>query len=201
MRRYKVLRGGASFWLIVAGTFLSLSMIDNIVIAVELIFNLNIIPMDVLIFYNEYIDILLVFLGCFAVVRGIYLQFITSQELSEQIAISELKYRKLYKEIPIGIFTYDIDGNIIDINSSALDFLDSSSEHVTKQINLFNFPPLRESGLSQDLLKSIIEEEEVIAEKVYISKWGKKHFYDIKYCRLRMKIKMLNMHCVLLKIS
>lgn len=86
---------------------------------------------------------------------------------------SEQKYRSLIEKAPVGIILVDKQGEIININPKLLEILGSPSTDSTKSINVLSFPNLLEVGISEDVKFCVENEEPVVSEKPYTSKWGK----------------------------
>lgn len=89
------------------------------------------------------------------------------------------KYENLFRNSPMGIFTYNRKGQILDANQALVDLLDSPSLESTLKINVLDFPLLVESGISDDLRKVLKENCTVENVRHYTSKWGKSMF--VKY--------------------
>jgi len=102
---------------------------------------------------------------------------ITKRKIAEEsLRESEEKFRNLVKNAPLGIMSVDIDGRIIDINSSLLKILGSPSITATKRINVLKFKPLIESGITANFKYCMKHGKSRVAEQDYTSKWGKKAF-------------------------
>ena len=114
--------------------------------------------------------------GSFAVITDIT----TRIQAEETIKQSELKFRTLFQESPIGILTCDTEGHIQQINKVGLDLLGSPSEEATKQINLLTFPPIKKTGFSDDLVQCVREKIIIVGESPYVSKWRKPCFLRYK---------------------
>lgn len=104
---------------------------------------------------------------------------VVSRDISERkrkekaLKQQEKKYRSLFKKAPVGIFTYDKKGNILDANEKLIEILGSPSIHATKQINVFQFESLVQNKISQDLKECIIQGKSVSNVRSYKTKWGK----------------------------
>lgn len=85
---------------------------------------------------------------------------------------SEVRYRFLVSNAPVGIFTVDTNGLIMEINDKCLEILGSPGAKETRSINVLTFPPLLEAGLSQDILRCLKDGKNIVAERPYTSKWG-----------------------------
>ena len=68
---------------------------------------------------------------------------------------SEEKYRRLVENAPLGILTTDTAGQIVDFNPVLPKILNSPSPDVIRQMNIFDFPPLLESGIANDFLRCL----------------------------------------------
>ena len=99
---------------------------------------------------------------------------ITERKRAEELLReSEEKYRHLFEKAPIGIFSLNREGRILEVNQKLLDILGSPSAQATKSINMLTFPPLVKSGLSEAFRRCLETAESVNAEVPYTSKWGK----------------------------
>lgn len=106
------------------------------------------------------------------------IQDITARKSGEvQLIESEEKYRSLANNIPAGILTYDINGNITFANSKTLELLGSPCEQVIRATNLFTIPILVENGISEVYKRCIESGKFIIEEKQTTSFWGK-FFYE-----------------------
>ncbi len=102
------------------------------------------------------------------------IQDITERKEAEQaLKESERNFKLLFEKSPLGIYTANPDGMILEVNQTALNMLGSPSAEATKQINVLTFPPLIEKGYSDALLKCIKTKKTVTIEIFYKSKWGK----------------------------
>jgi two-component system, cell cycle sensor histidine kinase and response regulator CckA len=90
------------------------------------------------------------------------------QELRE----SEVRYRLLVENSPLGVMTIDAVGRILDVNAALVKILGSPSSESTRAINMFTFAPLVQSGITADLQRCLENGEPIIGEKAYRTKWG-----------------------------
>ena len=104
---------------------------------------------------------------------------IERQQSQAALRESEEQYRLLFENAPVGILLVTINGQITEVNAAALQILGSPSAGATKNINLFTFPPLIESGISADFRSCIDYAQPISAEHPYTTKWGKSIF--VKY--------------------
>lgn len=108
-------------------------------------------------------------IGSWVIVRDI----IERKKVEKEIQESEKKFRTLFNEIPIGLLTSDIHGNIQSTNKAVLEILGSPSEEATRGINLLTFPLLVDIGYSDDFKTSIESHSIISKECLYTSHWGK----------------------------
>ncbi|MBI5965344.1 MAG: PAS domain S-box protein [Chloroflexi bacterium] len=102
------------------------------------------------------------------------LQDITERRRTEEaLRDNEVRYRMLFENAPVGIFSADAQGKIIEVNSVALQILGSPSAEATKSINLLTFPPLVTAGFSADFKNCAEKRQSIFAEFSYTSNWGK----------------------------
>ena len=92
----------------------------------------------------------------------------------EQIKNSETDmYKLLVEHSPLGILLVDPAGDILSVNSRALEILGSPSEEETKKINMLTYPPLIHSSVS-DIVKASLGGEKCVTGAIpYVTKWGK----------------------------
>jgi PAS domain S-box-containing protein len=86
---------------------------------------------------------------------------------------SEAKYRRLFENSPVGIISVDLNGNITEVNDALVNVMGSPSAEATKQINAFEFDPLKGAGFSAAFSRCVESGEPIIHEHPYISRWGK----------------------------
>ncbi len=108
-------------------------------------------------------------IGAFAMLTDISAQ----KKAENELRLSEERYRSLVQNAPIGILHVDTAGNILDVNAQLIRILGSPSAKATMSINLFRFPPLRNSGISEVFRKCFRSGKMTSGEKTYTSKWGK----------------------------
>lgn len=99
---------------------------------------------------------------------------ITALLKTEQaLQVSEKKYKSLIENSPIGILMCDVKGNILEVNPMLVSVLGSPSIEATKKINLLEFSSLANSGFVENFHLCLKNQEVVISEILYHSKWGK----------------------------
>lgn len=87
---------------------------------------------------------------------------------------NEERYRLLFENAPVGIFSATTDGAIIEVNPAALQLLGSPSLEATRSINLLTYPPLVATGFAANFKACADSGQPVFAEQSYTSKWGRK---------------------------
>lgn len=114
------------------------------------------------------------------------LQDITERKIAEELLKdSEDRHRQLVSNSPLGIVVCDVLGNILTTNVRIIDILGSESAEKTKEINIFTYPPLIDSGIAGSVRKCLDTGENVVAEHMYITKWGKSIYMRIHLTPLR----------------
>ena len=96
------------------------------------------------------------------------------KDTEKELRDSEEKYRRLFENAPLGIISMDREGRVIDINQESLDILGAPSKEEVLSINALDYPPLIESGISNNVRRCLRFEEAGVYETKYMSKWNRK---------------------------
>lgn len=96
--------------------------------------------------------------------------------IEEELKRTEVKYRQLFENAPVGMMFVNKDGEIMEINKANLMVLGSPGIEHTKKINMLAFPPLIEAGISEHYRVCLKEGKRVDFEKPYTTKWGKETY-------------------------
>lgn len=91
----------------------------------------------------------------------------TVQRRTAALARSEARYRLLVENAPVGIFLCDPDGNVVDVNSRALEIFGLASPQATRQINVVNDHNLVEAGLAKNIRHCLESGQLVVCEGNY----------------------------------
>jgi len=108
-------------------------------------------------------------IGVVLVFRDITEKYVREQELKKNAIL----FHTIFVQNTMGTIFADIDGNIIEINESALSILGSPSETATKKINILKFPPLKKIAFDKYFEEAKKTKEPVQSFFNYNSKWGK----------------------------
>lgn len=92
----------------------------------------------------------------------------------DQVRKSEEKYKFLFENSALGILTSDVNGQIMEVNSTLVKILGSPSAETTKQFNLLTLPTIVESGFSKVFLDCMEHKVHIQTEKAYTTVYGKK---------------------------
>ena len=95
------------------------------------------------------------------------------QESLNKVKSSEFKYRNLFNNIPLGIFTVHNNGYIESINQSMVKILGSPSAKKSIKFNLFELSTLKGTELLKDLNTCFKTGESFCKIYNYTSVWGK----------------------------
>jgi len=104
---------------------------------------------------------------------GVILENVANKDLKvRELQIEQEKYQLLFKNSPIGIMTYNTQGEVLDVNNKLIEILGSPSIEATKKLNIFSLPALVESGIAHDLGDGIETGKTIANVKKYQSIWG-----------------------------
>ena len=101
---------------------------------------------------------------------------VAARKAEEKTKQSEMRYRILFENSPIGILTTNTTGKILEVNPKLLKILGSPSAESTRNINMFFFPPLVEAGISGNYKECALTGHAGVFETPYTSKWGRRFF-------------------------
>ncbi len=107
-----------------------------------------------------------------------------------------IRYESIFRNSPIGIMTFDKQGNALEANDRVLQMLNSPSVEATKQINVLEYPPLKEIGFMDSFLSCINKQKVVVLETEYISKHLRKTFLQCIFSPLIGEDKQTLVQCM-----
>ena len=94
----------------------------------------------------------------------------------QQVIKSENRYKQLFKNLPLGIFTATENGTIESINYQMLEILGSDSAKTSLKFNLFELPSLKDTKLLQDFKSALFEGRSHYKLYEFTSIWNKKTY-------------------------
>ncbi|GAK58452.1 integral membrane sensor signal transduction histidine kinase [Candidatus Vecturithrix granuli] len=94
----------------------------------------------------------------------------SQNELEER----EQRYRRLIENSPLGIFSVDLQGRIIDINAMLAAIFGAPSGEAVQGLNVLTSSDFVQAGIAEDFTQCLSSGKILIAEeRFYISSWGK----------------------------
>lgn len=105
--------------------------------------------------------------------RGIVVDISLRKIAEKNLIDSERNYKLLFDNSPLGIYTADKDGNILDANKQLLTLIGSPSLEETKKINILKFSPLIENGYTSEFIEICRTGKMKKFSTFYKTKWGK----------------------------
>ncbi len=85
---------------------------------------------------------------------------------------SESRFRQLVEKAPVGILAIDVKGSLMQYNQKSLEIFDFEPDSLVQGLNVFNFLPFIQSGITGDLKQCIYEGRAAIYEHRYQSEKG-----------------------------
>ena len=83
------------------------------------------------------------------------------------------RHSLLVERLPLGIFSLDSEGNILEANPALLSILGITSVKAARTINVLSFPPLVQSGIAQDVQRCLESGDMVVADRPFVSEQDK----------------------------
>jgi PAS domain S-box-containing protein len=105
--------------------------------------------------------------------RGIVVDISLRKKAEQKLIESEQNYKLLFDNSPLGIYTADTNGSILDANEQLLKLIGSPSLEETKKINILKFQPLIDNGYTKKFIEICNTGEIERFSTFYKSKWGK----------------------------
>lgn len=136
-------------------------------------------------------------IGVVLVFRDITEKYIREQEIIK----NEKLYRNIFEQNAMGTLMSDKDGNIVEINKSALNILGSPSEEATKKINILTFPPMKAVHFDKYFKEALRTKETVQTFFNYTSKWGKNLSIKLTYIPIIVNDEFVGMLITFVDIS
>ena len=103
------------------------------------------------------------------------------KQAEEALRKSVERYRLLHEYAPIGILLASRSGQILEVNSAAIQILGSPTVEATKGINLITFPLLIQAGVSAAFQHCVETGQVVSGEYPYITNWGKSVYAHLSF--------------------
>ncbi len=104
-----------------------------------------------------------------------------SQSFSSQsLEVSEQRYRELFENNPVGLFKYDAQGNITDLNHYMLQTLGASSKEELRHLNQLAQSEKETALIQYELLETVREGKPGTGEIHFVSSWGREVWLHYK---------------------
>jgi PAS domain S-box-containing protein len=113
--------------------------------------------------------------------EGIIEDVTERKQAEELLRESEKRYRLLFETAPVGIILANPQGQILEVNPTAVQILGSPSSEATKNFNILTFQLLIKAGISAGFQKCLDMAQSVLVEYPYITAWGKSIHMFIRF--------------------
>ena len=82
---------------------------------------------------------------------------------------TDRRYKKLFENSNTAFFIHDLSGRVVDVNQKACDLLGYSKDELLKK-NVKNFPPKKDSKVTEKAFKDVSDKRYVYLETVFVRK-------------------------------
>lgn len=113
----------------------------------------------------------------------------TDYKIAEnQLRRSEIRYRRLIENNPLGIIVCNDDGEIVDCNPAMFYMFESEARNLITAMNMLRSPAMTESGISNSFRECMESGKLVVAEHLYRSPSGQAVYMRLHLTPIRDRL-------------
>lgn len=100
-------------------------------------------------------------------------------QMMDALNSNQRKLNSVFENAPFGIVTFDLLGNILEVNRRLLTLLGAPPATSTSSVNIFRFSNLQETGIVTDIHEAIDARKTIVVEREYKSQWNVSGIYKV----------------------